>query len=60
MFLEGVEQVLGVAFANVFNPKGVNYKSKDKWAPFVSPEYWSCGGFIVTCFFMIDAEKIIF
>ena len=59
MFLEGVDQLLGVALANVFNTKVFNYKSKKNWAPFVAPESWSCGGFIITGFVKTDMEKII-
>ena len=59
MFMEGVEQVLGVAFANVFNPEVVNYKSENNWAPFVELESWSCEFFVVTGFVKTDVETII-
>ena len=48
-----------VVFANVFNTKAVDYESKKNWAPFVAPESWSCGGFIVTDFVKMDVENII-
>ena len=37
ILLKGVEQVLGVAFANVFDHEVFNYKSEKNWAPFVTP-----------------------
>ena len=37
IFLECVQQVVGVAFSNVFNPKVVDYESKNNWAPFGAP-----------------------
>ena len=59
MFLEGVEQVLAVAFANAFDTKVVHDKSKTNWAPFVAPESRIFGGFIIPGFVQTDAEKII-
>ena len=59
IFLEGVEQVLGVAFTNILNPKVVNYDPEQDWEPFMAPESWSCGGFIITGFVKTDAEKIL-
>ena len=59
IFLEGVEQVLGVAFTNILNPKVVNYDPEQDWEPFMAPESWSCGGFIITGFVKTEAEKTI-
>ena len=56
MFLEGVEQVLGVAFTNIFYPKVIHDKSKNNWAPFVAPESWICGSLIINRFVQTDAE----
>ena len=47
-----------MANANVFNPEVINYKSKNNWAPFLVPESRSCGGFIITSFANMGAEKI--
>ena len=50
---------MGVAFTYIFNTEIVNNETKNNWAPFVAPEYGSCGRFIVTIFVEAYTEKII-
>ena len=59
MFLLGVEKMLGMEFTNIFYPKVVNDKSENDWEPFVAPESWSCGSFVITVFVQKGTEKII-
>ena len=51
--------MVGVASANIFNTKVIDYDSEDNWAPFVAPESWSCGLLILFIFVKADEEKII-
>ena len=32
---------------------------KNNWEPFVAPESWSCGGFVLNGFVKTDAENIV-
>ena len=47
VFAEGVEEVIGVAFAYVFDPKIIHDEGEDYWAPLVPPEPGSHGTLIV-------------
>ena len=59
MYLEVVDQMLGVEYTNIFYPELIHDNSKNNWAPFVAPESWSRGNFIIPGFFQTDADNII-
>ena len=59
MFLKGLEQMVGVAFVDVFNPDFIDGEPKNNWAPFVAPESESFGCFVVVVFGEADAKNIV-
>ena len=54
-----LDQMVGVAFSNVFNTEDVNDEPGKNWVLFVAPGSGSCVYLIVTGFFEADAENII-
>ena len=45
VFLEDLEEVIGMLLANILNAKVVHYQEKFDWAPLVAPEPRGSRGF---------------
>ena len=46
-FFEGVEQMIGLALAYIFNTKVINYEGKQERSPFVAPQTRGEGALVV-------------
>ena len=52
-------QVISVLLYHIFNSKIINYEHNLYGAPFVTPQSWSCGYFIVVCILQSFSEKVL-
>ena len=54
-FFEGVEQMIGLALAYIFNTKVINYEGKQERSPFVAPQTRGEGALVVV---VLEKERL--
>ena len=59
MLLKNTCQVISVLLSHILNSKIINYEQKWYGIPFVTPQAWGCGCFIVLCILQSRSEQVV-